>query len=187
MATVVVASVLLGPNVSATWSGSQVSFSATIATAVADVLPPPLPPIPPTPPPSPPTPGSNPNPNAGSSQQQSARSGRNYTGSAIKALACLGGSAILHIGNAELGDHLLWGVGCFGGPLGGAAAIALFQREQGMAVKLLRPGGLRCQDVDRGRVAGCSEWLDSLKLKKKAFKKPPKKKIKKFRPARLTS
>ena len=95
------------------------------------------------------------------------------TRAAVQLGACLGGNAILLAGDASRNDFLLWSVGCaVGGPVGGGAALALLQQDQGLFPKMLRPGGFKCQEVDRGRVAGCDWWLDDHKVKpKKKFRR----------------
>jgi hypothetical protein len=74
--------------------------------------------------------------------------------------AALAGDAILYKGHAKPLDFLEWNLGSITGPVGGGAALALFQEEQGLFVKFFRPGGFTCQVADAGRVPGCDWWLD---------------------------
>jgi len=82
--------------------------------------------------------------------------------------ANLAGNAILAAGHAKPVHYLLWNggyaigamVGAGPGVVIGAGALALFEPEHGLIPRLFRPGGLRCQEVDRGYVDGCAWWLD---------------------------
>jgi hypothetical protein len=92
------------------------------------------------------------------------------TEAALTAIACTLGAGIASLSDERERDANvgLWSIGCFLGGfvnpgaavLGGSAALALFS-PQGAVTKALRPGGFRCQEQDRGRVAGCTEWLNA--------------------------
>lgn len=82
----------------------------------------------------------------------------------VYAVSCISGDVLLFLGEANAGQYLLWNVGCsFLGPVGGGAALALLDPEQGLISKLLRPEGLRCTRADIGRVDGCDLWLQKIR------------------------
>lgn len=80
------------------------------------------------------------------------------TGTAVSLAASVAGNVLLYEGEARPSDYWLWNIGsAIGGPVGGGAALALFQERAGLFTKLFRPGGFRCQAGDR--VDGCAEWV----------------------------
>ncbi|MEK7156702.1 MAG: hypothetical protein AAB790_02750 [Patescibacteria group bacterium] len=115
----------------------------TVSSALAQVLPPPPPPPPPA--------------AAADTADHGGNRWKFGTQAAVHVGACLIGNAILLTGDAARNDFLLWNAGCaVGGPVGGGAALALFQQDDGLVTNLVK-GTFKCQANDkRDR---CKIWV----------------------------
>ena len=79
------------------------------------------------------------------------------TQAAVQAGACLLGNGLLYAGDASPNDYLLWNIVCaVGGPIGGGAALALFQKDDGLVSNFLNDNW-KCHANDkRDR---CKVWV----------------------------